>query len=133
MVIRGFTYSKTSTFRERFARGWVSNPVNTPDGQPRHPGWEHQATKTITEVNLYEHQNPQCPDVSGRVALERDTNGTSRLTANVLAGRSYTLQASEHLTNRTDLTTQSATPNRIEFTDAATNAPPKRFYRVKQN
>jgi hypothetical protein len=54
-----------------------------------------------------------------------------RLSANAVPGRSYTLQFSEDLANWGDLTTQSATTNRIEFTDTPTTQPGKRFYRVK--
>jgi uncharacterized delta-60 repeat protein len=67
------------------------------------------------------------------VSTERDHAGTTRLTANALAGRSYTLQSSENLTVWADLATQPATTNRIEFTDAPTNSPAMRVYRVKQN
>jgi uncharacterized delta-60 repeat protein len=67
------------------------------------------------------------------VSTERDGVGTTRLTANALAGRSYTLQSSDNLINWTGLTTQSATTNRIEFTDAPAPAPAVRFYRVKQD
>jgi len=67
------------------------------------------------------------------VSHERDPNGTTRLTANALTGRNYTLQASVTLNDWTDLTTQSATTNRIEFTDTPTNSPAIRLYRVRQN
>jgi hypothetical protein len=67
------------------------------------------------------------------VSTTRDGNGTARLTANALASRSYTLQSSENLTNWNDLATKSATINRLDFTDAPTNSPTKRFYRVKQD
>jgi uncharacterized delta-60 repeat protein len=67
------------------------------------------------------------------VSAAHDGDGTHHVTANALAGRSYTLQVSEDLSNWGDLTTQSATTNRIEFTDAPASLPAKRFYRVKQN
>ncbi|HWN96116.1 MAG TPA: Calx-beta domain-containing protein [Methylomirabilota bacterium] len=67
------------------------------------------------------------------VSNDRETNGTTRLTANALSGHNYTLQTSETLTNWTDLATQPATTNRIEFTDTPTNSPAQRFYRVKQD
>ena len=66
------------------------------------------------------------------VSHARDTNGTTHLTANALAGHNYTLQASGNLNEWTDLTTQPATTNRIEFTDAPTNSPAIRLYRVRQ-
>jgi hypothetical protein len=67
------------------------------------------------------------------LSIEREINGTTRLIANALAGYNYTLQASENLNDWTDLTTQSATANQIQFTDAPTNSPAMRLYRVKQN
>jgi hypothetical protein len=67
------------------------------------------------------------------VSTERDNAGRTRLTVNALTGRSYTLQSSENLTVWADLATQPATTNRIEFTDAPTNSPAMRVYRVKQN
>jgi uncharacterized delta-60 repeat protein len=63
----------------------------------------------------------------------RGSDGTTRLTANALIGRSYRLQASENLANWSDLAIQLATTNRIEFADAPTNSPANRFYRVKGN
>jgi uncharacterized delta-60 repeat protein len=67
------------------------------------------------------------------VSHARDTNGRSRLTANARADHRYTLQSSENMNDWTDLATQVATTNRIEFTETPTNSPPKRFYRVKLN
>lgn len=67
------------------------------------------------------------------VSHAHETNGTTRLTANALPNRSYTLQASGNLANWTDLATQPATTNRIEFTDTPTNSPAMRFYRLKGN
>lgn len=65
------------------------------------------------------------------VSTGRDSDGTTRLTANALPDRSYTLQASENLSDWSDVTTQVATTNRLEFTDPPPNSPPQRFYRVK--
>jgi uncharacterized delta-60 repeat protein len=67
------------------------------------------------------------------VTATHDTNGTTHLLANALPDRSYTLQTSETLTNWTELATQPATTNRIEFTDAPDPAPAQRFYRVKED
>lgn len=67
------------------------------------------------------------------VSHTHDGQGTHHVTANALAGRTYTLQGSATLTNWIDLSTQPASTNRIEFTDAPTNSPAPRFYRVKQN
>ncbi len=78
----------------------------------------------------------------GRVRMElplriasnvRHTNGTTHLIANALSGRSYTLQSSENLADWSDLITQPASTNRIEFTDTPTNSPAMRFYRLKGN
>jgi len=67
------------------------------------------------------------------VSLTRDGNGASRIVANALAGRSYTLQSSDTLSNWTDLATQTTPTNRVEFTDAPALPPTQRFHRVKQN
>jgi uncharacterized delta-60 repeat protein len=67
------------------------------------------------------------------VSTRRDGDGTTRLLANALPDRSYTLQASENLANWSDLATQIATTNRIEFTEAPTNSHSLRFYRLKRN
>ncbi|MCL4787906.1 MAG: hypothetical protein KJ070_14120 [Verrucomicrobia bacterium] len=73
-------------------------------------------------------------DLSLRIAsTRRESDGTMRLVANALPDRSYTLQASENLSHYSDVTTQLATTNRLEFTDPPTNSPTMRFYRLKGN
>lgn len=67
------------------------------------------------------------------VSTRRDGDGGTRLTANALPDRSYTLQSSENLADWSDLITQPASTNRIEFTDTPTNSPAMRFYRLKGN
>jgi hypothetical protein len=67
------------------------------------------------------------------VSTQRGSDGTTQLLANGLIDRSYTLQASENLANWSDLATQVATTNRIKFTDAPTNSPAVRFFRLKSN
>jgi uncharacterized delta-60 repeat protein len=67
------------------------------------------------------------------VSTSRGGDGTIRFTANALSGRSYTLQASQNLTNWDDLTTQPATTNRLHFLDTSSSSPAMRFYRVKGN
>lgn len=67
------------------------------------------------------------------VSHTHEAKGTSHLLANALPDRSYTLQSSENLRDWTDLSTQVATTNRIEFSDAPAPSLPRRLYRVKQN
>jgi uncharacterized delta-60 repeat protein len=67
------------------------------------------------------------------VTANHEPDGTTHLLANALEGRSYTLQASENLSDWLDLSTAVATTNRIEFIDTPTTALPRRLYRVKQN
>jgi uncharacterized delta-60 repeat protein len=67
------------------------------------------------------------------VSHTQEPSGSTHLLANALPDRTYTLQASENLSDWLDLTTQVATTNRIEFTDAPALPLPRRLYRVKQN
>ncbi len=81
------------------------------------------------------------PEALGRLRMDlplrivshtHDGLGTNRVTANALAGRTYTLQGSDTLNHWDDLVSHPASTNRIEFIDAPTHAPASRFYRVRQ-
>lgn len=73
-------------------------------------------------------------DLSLRIISHtHEANAISHLLANALPDRSYTLQASENLSDWLDLTTQLATTNRIEFIDTPSPSVARRLYRVKQN
>jgi hypothetical protein len=74
------------------------------------------------------------PPVPPRILFPtRDPTGTIHLPVEVTPGRSYTLQFSEDLIQWTDLTSQTATANPIEFIDTPAPSLTRRLYRVKQN
>lgn len=97
----------------------VDNPFNFDDGPFLFLGYGLNRLRTDLALRL--------------VSTRRDSDGTTRLTANALPDRSYTLQSSENLADWSDLVTQPASTNRIEFTDTPTNSPAMRFYRLKGN
>lgn len=74
------------------------------------------------------------PQVPPRFLIPtRDPGGVIHLPVEVTSGQTYTLQFSDDLNHWSDVTTERATSDRIEFFDASSNPSRMRLYRVREN
>jgi hypothetical protein len=120
VAISGDTIVVGAAYEDSNATGVNGNQLNNSAGQSG-------------AAYVFTGARPSVPVAPRILSLARDLSGVIHLPIEVTSGWTYTLQFSEDLTSWTDLDSQSATTNRIEFTDTLTNSPPKRFYRVKRD